>query len=835
MSSPANPAVSGLKMRLLASIGMVAGGFAAPFTAMVARAADASDVPASVAMADALADGPGSVFGTVPPNGVRAGASGGERLMLRPSLNGTLSDENTVMTVAVLPNGEFAARAGDLRALRLKIDGKIGDDEMVHLSTLAGVTASYDAGGQSIAITAPNDLITPFQLGLGGARRRIEPGDIKPLTSLVLNYGLYNTLTGSNVSTSGQFEALLLTPVGIFDASTQAWINSPTIGTRFIRQDTNWRYFDDRHIRSYTVGDFSSNALNWTNSLRLAGLQISSAFKQRGDIVTTALPSFSATAALPSTVDLYINQQRIFTGEVPSGPYDLKQLPYTSSGNVQLVATDINGRQIQMQKPFYYVQDLLGQGLTEYSLDVGVPRLSYGQLSFDYDKVVFASGSVRHGVSNHLSLEAHAEGSSDGLALGGVGAILSLGGYGAISGSIAGSSYQGMSGGQYAARIEGSYLGVHAFVSTQRIFGDYFDLARVSSRRIALQNQALIGVSTPIISSQATISDQAGISFTPWFDKTSINVSYNRVVTASNEYQALNLSAGRSLGSRLGAFVNGFVGLNHGTGYGVFFNLTLHAGQTTHVSASYSDNSGSGSYAMQFQRSSSGTQGDYSINGQATHYDTGETDAMVTGTYYGRDAMVRGEVNSTGGQWHGEVNIEGSVVVAGGNAFLTNRVSDGFVIVKNAGGHADVRLGGQPMAQTNAAGNALLSNVPSYQWHDIYIDPTRMDDGWDLPTTQQSVAVGFRRGAVVDFRAARIQAAMLILLDAKGKLLAPGYQARTDSGETATIGYDGQVYFQALKPSNVVTVDLGAQGTCQVSFAHISGKDVQKIGPLTCQ
>lgn len=835
MSNPVNPATFRLRKQLLATIGIVAGGAVAPFAATTAWAADNRDIPAAAAMTDALADGPGSVFGSVPGNGVRAGTRNGERLMLRPSLNGTASDANAVMTVAILPNGEFAARAGDLRVLRLKIDGKIGDDEMVRFSTLAGVSASYDVGNQAIAITAPNALILPFQLGLGGARRKIDPGDLKPLTSLLLNYGLYNTFTGQGVSTSGQFEALLLTPVGMFDSSVHASISSSSAGNSFVRQDTSWRYFDDRHIRSYTLGDFTSNALNWTSSMRLAGLQISSAFRQRADIVTTALPSFSATAALPSTVDLYINQQRIFTGEVPSGPYELKQLPFAASGNVQLVATDINGRQVRMEKPFYFVQNLLNKGLTEYSLDIGVPRLAYDTSSFNYDDVVYTSGSVRHGVTNHLSLEGHAEGSSDGLALGGAGAILSVGGYGAISGSIAGSSYQGKSGGQYTARIEGAWLGIRAFVSTQRVFGDYFDLARANANRIALRSQAVNGIATAITTSQAIINDQAGISFTPWFDKTSINVGYNRVVTSSSIYRAINVSAGRSLGSRLGLFANGFVGLNQGTGYGAFLTLSLRAGSKTNISTNYSDNSGGRSYGMQFQRSSSGTQGDYALNGQATHYDSGETDAQLTGTYYGRDAMVRGMVSSIGGAWSGEADIEGSVVVAGGNAFLTNHINDGFVIVKDAGGHADIRLGGLTMGRTNGAGNALLSNVPSYQWHDIYIDPTRMDDGWNLPTTQQSVAVGFRRGAVVDFGATRTEAAMLVLQDARGKLLAPGYEARTDSGEVATVGYDGQLYFQALKPKNVVTVDLGAQGFCKVSFAHTSGRDVQKIGPLTCQ
>ncbi len=101
-----------------------------------------------------------------------------------------------------------------------------------------------------------------------------------------------------------------------------------------MRLESKWQYVDPEKVRIYTLGDFISNSSDWGSSVRLAGLQWSSAYTQRGDIVTSALPQFSGSAALPSTLDLYVNQQKIYSGLVPSGPFDVKQLPFISGNEV---------------------------------------------------------------------------------------------------------------------------------------------------------------------------------------------------------------------------------------------------------------------------------------------------------------------------------------------------------------------------------------------------------------------------------------------------------------------------------------------------------------------
>ncbi|KCX62062.1 type VII secretion system (T7SS), usher family protein, partial [Acinetobacter baumannii 855125] len=132
---------------------------------------------------------------------------------------------------------------------------------------------------------------------------------------------------------------------------------------KWVRLESKWQYVDPEKVRIYTLGDFISNSPDWGSSVRLAGFQWSSAYTQRGDLVTSALPQFSGSAALPSTLDLYVNQQKIYSGLVPSGPFDIKQLPFISGNEVTLVTTDATGQQSITKQAYYFSSKILAKGI----------------------------------------------------------------------------------------------------------------------------------------------------------------------------------------------------------------------------------------------------------------------------------------------------------------------------------------------------------------------------------------------------------------------------------------------------------------------------------------
>ncbi|MDO7363584.1 fimbrial biogenesis outer membrane usher protein, partial [Acinetobacter geminorum] len=95
--------------------------------------------------------------------------------------------------------------------------------------------------------------------------------------------------------------------------------------------------------------------------------------------------------------------------------FDIKQLPFISGNEVTLVTTDATGKQSITKKPYYFSSKILAKGINEFSVDVGIPRYNYGLYSNDYDDATFASGAIRYGYSNSLTLSGGAEASTDGL------------------------------------------------------------------------------------------------------------------------------------------------------------------------------------------------------------------------------------------------------------------------------------------------------------------------------------------------------------------------------------------------------------------------------------
>ncbi|MEI2684790.1 fimbria/pilus outer membrane usher protein, partial [Erwinia aphidicola] len=114
------------------------------------------------------------------------------------------------------------------------------------------------------------------------------------------------------------------------------------------------------------------DSLAWSSSVRLGGIQIARDFSVRPDLVTYPLPSFSGQAAVPSTVDLFVNGYKTSSNSVQPGPYSLTNMPFVNgAGNAVVVTTDAQGRRVSTTLPFYVASDLLKSGLSDFSFSAG--------------------------------------------------------------------------------------------------------------------------------------------------------------------------------------------------------------------------------------------------------------------------------------------------------------------------------------------------------------------------------------------------------------------------------------------------------------------------------
>ena len=117
---------------------------------------------------------------------------------------------------------------------------------------------------------------------------------------------------------------------------------------------------------TFEGGDLVTRTLPWAGSVRLGGFQISRDFSVRPDIVTYPLPTFSGSAAVPSSVDLFVNGNHATSGSVDPGPFTLGDVPYVNgAGEAVVVTTDAQGRRVATSTQFYVANTLLRRGLDE--------------------------------------------------------------------------------------------------------------------------------------------------------------------------------------------------------------------------------------------------------------------------------------------------------------------------------------------------------------------------------------------------------------------------------------------------------------------------------------
>jgi outer membrane usher protein len=68
----------------------------------------------------------------------------------------------------------------------------------------------------------------------------------------------------------------------------------------------------------------------------------------------------SGTATVPSTVDVFVNNQFVTSGQLPPGPFVIDRLPTVSgTGDVSVVVRDALGREQVVTQTFYSSTTLL--------------------------------------------------------------------------------------------------------------------------------------------------------------------------------------------------------------------------------------------------------------------------------------------------------------------------------------------------------------------------------------------------------------------------------------------------------------------------------------------
>ena len=708
-------------------------------------------------------------------------------------------------------NGHLAAKGKDLDNIGLALDRLgIADTAEVQLDSIAGLRYTYDAARQTVSLEIPDKLRKPYTFN---TRTQARTPPATSSRGLLINYDAY-----AQSSTDAQLaiwsEERYFDPTGVFSNTGIMYLYRND--RRYTRYDTSWSMSDPVALDTKQFGDTISSSLAWSRSVRIGGFQWRSNFALRPDLVTFPVPAFAGSAVVPSSVDLYINSVRQYSGNVPSGPFIVNNVPgITGGGQATVITRDALGRTVATSLPLYVDTRLLATGLSSYSFEAGFLRRSYGLDSFDYDPRPAVSGSARYGVNDLLTVEAHTEATS-GVYNAGGGALVRLGMAGVVNGSLSASAGR-LAGTQASLGYE--LVEPHFSIDAQtiRAFGNYGDLAARDGTPVPTATDR-VTLALPLFASQTFSVSYIGFKF-PQAQPSKIgSVSYT--VNFGN-LASLNLSA--------------YQDFKQHDSRGVFLSVSFGLGKNTSVNANVGRQNGESNYNVNATRppdyDGGWGWGVQAGNAGAAPYRQAQVQYLGKG---GEVTVVGQDIN---GQGTASLDVTGTVVLMDGTVQPSRRIYDGFALVSTDGvAGIPVLHENRVIGVTDRGGHFLVPDLNSYQDNQVGIDGMRLPADARIDTTSMNLVPQAQSGVLARFGVTRYSAASVILQGPDGKLLPPGAAVHhEESGKDTIVGYDGLTFVEGLQPDNHLVFESGSLH-CAVEFAYDRPGDgsLPTIGPLTC-
>ena len=207
----------------------------------------------------------------------------------------------------------------------------------------------------------------------------------------------------------GAFAELNLTGPDFLGYSSWSYDSARDAGQATVRLDTygTWRPSDK--TLSATVGDDVSDSPGTARPFRYAGIEVGTDHSAQPGFSQSPIASITGNAAAQSSIDVYIDNQRISRSSTSGGPFTFA-VPTGSASN-RIVVTDVTGRQtiVTAEAPLVDAQTI-SEGLLLWSAGLGVARFDYGSASNHYGEDPYAHATGRYGVTDRLTATSHVEG-----------------------------------------------------------------------------------------------------------------------------------------------------------------------------------------------------------------------------------------------------------------------------------------------------------------------------------------------------------------------------------------------------------------------------------------
>lgn len=625
---------------------------------------------------------------------------------------------------------------------------------------------------------------------------------------------LFESIEGQDVA-SGAFELGVFNRWGV--GTTTFLARGLDVEEEIVRLNSTWRYDWPAKLRTLSLGDTFSRPGAWGRTVQFGGIQWGTNFGTQPDFITFPLPQFAGETAVPASVELYANDLRRVQEQVQPGPFSVRDIPVvTGTNELQLVVRDVLGREQVISQPFYVDQNLLKDGLHDYTYEAGFIRENFFLESNDYGRA-FISGTHRLGLADWFTGEARAEVLRDQQTAGVNAVVLTTPWLGVLSGSVAGST--GDAG-------EGALAGIGIDRQGRRFdYGFQTTWTTADFRQLGL----LPGEPAPKQTSLARFGMRL-------IGNSSISLTYVKVDQRVRDDTSF-LNVNYNMGLFRSMFFNAFV--SHDLERSdTFIGLTVSValGSRTSASVSHVREEDSHSNQIQIQRNlPRGTGFGYRLLAEEGHGTPDRRQAEVAAsTDYG---IYRAEAARFGNDMGYRLGASGGGAVLGGNVFLSRRVDDSFGVVQ-VGDYEGVRVyhENQEIARTNKNGAAFIPDMRSFDQNQIRIEQEDLPLDAQIEDLDSTAIPGFRQGALVSYDVRSANGALIEILQENGEPLPPGATVNViGSDERFPVARRGEAWVTGLARENRLQARWnGRSCSFEITLPEDPGP-LPQIGPVVCR
>lgn len=654
------------------------------------------------------------------------------------------------------------------------------------VSALPGGKVQYDEARGRAMISVSGDAFLATRVS---APTREGPPITPAALGAFLNYELSAQHYADQNLTGATTELGLFNAVGVLTSTAVARSNDGD--TDVVRLDTTFTKDFPGQLETLQLGDSITDPGNWGSAIRFGGIHWGTNFGLRPDMLTTPLLAASGTAVLPSTVDVFVNNQKVSSQELPPGPFIVDQLPsITGSGDVTVVVRNALGQQQVITQPFYSSPVMLAAGLSAYELDLGMARDDY---ALESDRYAGLAGSANYerGLTSNLTVEAHGEFLGTQAYAAGADLSAAISHYGIVSATLADGGGNGRSGVMSSLGYSWQAKWFNLAVSSAVASSGYLQISDASTSSGQFKQRSLAQVGVNLAHGTSLQLAYADETFDTQPQLKTISAAYAQQLP---DQVTLSLNATRTMSVQSATSLYLFITIPLGGRKSVTTGGTLGHGSgappnEANVMLVESPPLGTG-FGYRLGETS---EDNYTADGrwQTT---AGDLDAMAV-----RNAGISGQT----AQWSGAATwIDGQVRVA-------RQVNDSFAVVDVAGlPDVPVYIDNQKVTQTDQSGLALLHDLRPYEINRISIDPLELPLDTEIDARTMEVAPAYRSGVVLKFPVKKIRAGVFRLTTSDGSVVPVGAQVAFN-GELFPVALDGRVYVTGYDHGSSATASWG--------------------------